>query len=133
MTIKEKTLDILHQLGFMPELINDDLGYSFEFEGLTMIYSPEPDETECIHFIVPAIFDITDENRSAVLEALMILTRKVKFVQPTIMFNDQVWLNYQHFMENDEVSQKLVEHIVRVLAFSTSKFHTIINGEENDN
>ena len=49
-----------------------------------------------------------------------------------IMFDNQVWLNYQHYAGENEVTASLIEHMVRVLAFSTINFHKIINGDDND-
>lgn len=34
--IKEKVLEIFYQLGFQPEFIDDNFGYRFEYEGLTI-------------------------------------------------------------------------------------------------
>lgn len=131
MTNKEKTLEVLHQLGFMPELIDDDFGYRFDYEGLSLVYSHEEDEAQTINILVPAIFDITPENRLAVLEAMVALAGKVKYVQPTIMFDDQVWLSYTHFLGDNEITEELLENMIRVLSYATNHFHRLIS-EEND-
>lgn len=130
--IKEKTLDVLRQLGFQPEPLDDDFGYRFEYEGLQMLYSPDDDEAECVHLIVPSLFDVTDENRESVKDAMLRLAARIKFVQPIVMFKEQVWLNYQHFLGDNEVTPKLLEHMIRVLSFASIKFHDIITGDEND-
>lgn len=128
--IKEKVLDCLYQLGFQPELIDEDFGYKFSYEDLTILYNPE-EETQCLTFTMPGIFDISEENRTTVLEAMVKLCAKMRFVQPTIMF-DSVWLNYQHYLDKDaEPTPELLEHMVRVLSFSMIQFHKTINNEED--
>ncbi len=128
----EEVLSVLHQLGFIPEHIDDDFGYSFEYEGLTLLYVPS-DDTKCLTFMMPNIFDITEENKAAAYEAMIRLVGRLKYVQPFIMGKDQVWLTYQHYVGDGEVTEDLVEHMIRVLTVSTTKFHEIINGEDNDN
>lgn len=84
--IKEKVLGCLYQLGFQPELIDEDFGYRFSYEELTIIYNPE-EETQCLTLSMPGIFDISEANRAAVLEAMIKLCAKMRFVQPVIMFD----------------------------------------------
>ena len=128
--IKENVLTALSALGFIPEEI-EGYGYRFDYEGLTLLYSVEDDDTKSIAFAAPNLFDVSEDNRVAVLEALVRLAGKVKYVQPCIMFDSQVWINYQHYLGDSEVTPDLIEHIIRVLAYSTIKFHNIINGDEN--
>lgn len=130
--MEEKVLSALSALGFIPEEI-EGFGYRFDYEGITFIYSEDDEDAKCITLIAPDVFDISDDNRTAVLEAMAKLCGKMKFVQPHIMFEDQVWLNYQHYTGDNEVTPALIEHMIRVLAFSTIAFHKIINGDDNDN
>lgn len=129
--IKDKVLEILYQLGFQPELIDENFGYRFEYEGLTILYAPEEDDAHTVTLMIPGIFDITDDNRVAVLEAVAALSSKMKFVQPNLTL-DSVWLNYQHFLGEHEPAPELIEHMIRVLAVSIVHFHKIINNEGDD-
>lgn len=129
--IQENVLTALSALGFVPEEI-EGFGCRFEYEGLTIVYSIDDEDSKCVTLAVPDVFDISDDNRVAVLEAMVKICGKLKFVQPHIMFENQVWLNYQHYAGDNEVTPELIEHMIRVLAFSTITFHKIINGEDND-
>lgn len=130
--IKENVLKAFSALGFIPEEI-EGFGYRFEYEGLTVIYTVEDEEAQCISLTAPDVFDISDDNRIAVLEAMVKLCGKMKYVQPHIMFENQVWLNYQHYLGENEVTAELIEHMIRVLAVSTITIHNIINCTDNDN
>lgn len=129
--MQEKVLEILYQLGFQPELVDETFGYRFEYEGVTILLTPEEEDSHTICLMLPGIFDITEDNRVAVLEAMVKLSGKMKFVQPVI-FTDSVWLNYLHFLGEQEPTPELIEHMIRVLAFSMVQFHKIINNEDND-
>ncbi|MDE6811572.1 MAG: hypothetical protein K2J15_04400 [Muribaculaceae bacterium] len=130
--VKEKTIEILYRLGFSPEELDDDMGYRFDYEGMNLLYSAEDDDANSITFMMPGIFEISGENRVAVLEAMFKLCAKMKFVQPTIIL-DSVWLQYQHYMPDvAEPNEVLIAHIIHVLAVATAKFHQIINNEDNE-
>ncbi len=129
--IKEQVLKALSALGFISEEI-EGFGYRFDYEGLTLIYSEDDEDSKCVTLIAPDVFDISEDNRTAVLEAMVKLCGKMKYVQPHIMFENQVWLNYQYYTNDNEVTATLIEHMIRVLAFSTITFQKIINGDDND-
>lgn len=119
----------------MPEEI-EGFGYRFEYEGLTLAYPVNDEDSNCITIMVPNIFDITDENRGEVFAAMLKLCRRVKYVQPQIMHgedSEQVWLHYQHYLGDEgEPTAELIEHMVRALDYATMTFHRIINGDDNE-
>lgn len=126
---KEKVLECLHQLGFRPELVDEDFGYRFPYEDLTLLYTPQ-DETQCLKLSVPGIFDVTEENRATVLESMAKLCTRMRFVQPVLMF-DSVCLEYHHYLDTDiEPTPELLEHMVLLLVCSMVTFHKIINNED---
>ncbi len=129
--IKDKVLEILYQLGVQPELVDENFGYRFEYEELTVLFIPEDEDAHTVYFMIPGILDISEDNRVAVLEAMAKLAGKMKFVQPVII-SDSVWLNYQHFLGEQEPTPELIEHMIRVLAISTVQFHKFINNEDDD-
>lgn len=129
--IQEKVLEYLNQLGFQPELVDESLGYRFEYEGLTLIYSPDDEEAQTVHLLAPAIFEVTEQNRAEVLEAMIKLTGKVKFIQPVIIW-DSVWINYQHYLGENKLTLETLEHMVRVLDVAVIQFQRIINNEDHD-
>lgn len=127
---KEKVIDILYSLGFKPEEIGDDSGYSIEYEGITIIYSVEDDDSGSISFIVPGIVKVDDDNREQVQAAVLKLLEGLKYVQPAIMFGDTVWISYQHYIGENEPELETVEHMIRVLAVATARFHKYLEDNE---
>lgn len=128
----EKTLTSLRELGFFVETIGDDLGYKFEFEGINYFIANEDTEADDITISVPGVYDIPEDGRTEALEAMNTLCGKVKFIQPVIMFDNQVWLNYQHHLGEADPTTETVEHMIRALAFGTAIFHQITSENEED-
>lgn len=132
--MKEKVLEALSALGFIPEEI-DGFGYRFDYEGLTICYpvDEDDDESKCLCLVAPGVFEISDSNREAINEAMVKLCCHVKYVQPNIVFENQVWLNYQHYTDESGVTPDLIEHMIRVLDVSNTSFLRLINENGNDN
>ncbi|MDE6010061.1 MAG: hypothetical protein K2F87_01245 [Muribaculaceae bacterium] len=124
----EDVLGALRTLGCRPEEI-PGFGYRFECEGLDVLFPVNDNDTECLTLTAPNVAEIPPEHRTETLEWMMELTRRMKYVQPQIMFDDQVWLNYQHYIGDREVTPELLEHMIRVLMISTFTFHKIRKGE----
>ncbi len=128
--VKDDVLNAFSILGFIPQEV-EGMGYQIEYEGLNIFYPTDEDE-ESVSLTVPGIFEITDENKAEVNDAIVKLGGKMKYIQADIMFGNKVWLNYVHYLGENEVTPNLIEHMITVLAYGTANFHVIINGDEND-
>lgn len=128
--VKDDVLSAFSTLGFIPQEV-EGMGFEIDYEGLTIFYPVEEDE-ESVNLIVPGVFEITDENKAEVYNAIVELGGKMKYLQSYIMFENKVWLNYAHYLGENNVTPKLIEHMITVLAYGTANFHKIINGDEND-
>jgi len=129
---KEQVLEALSALGFMTEEM-EGFGYSFEYEGLTVFYTPEEEESGCVTLIAPNIYDIPDDDRMTALEIMVELSGRIKYAQPYIMFDNRVWLKYQHYAGENEVTVDLIEQMIRVLAYGTVLFGKIKREKDDEN
>ena len=77
---KDKIIDILRSLGFMPEEIGDGSGYSIEYEGISIIYSVEDDDSGSISFIVPGLVKVEEYNREKIQSAVLHILEQLKYV-----------------------------------------------------
>lgn len=130
--INESVVTSLRSLGFIPEEV-EGFGYQFEYEGMTLAFPIPDDDTGSVTLIVPDVFDITDSNRIAVIEAMIRLCTRLKYVQPHIVRGNEVWLNYQHYVGETAPSTDVIEHMIRVLLYAFSTFHKILNENESQN
>ncbi len=129
--IQEKVLAVLYRLGFQPELVDESIGYDFEYEGITFLFAYDDKDSKTITLTVPNLFYVTEENRIKTLEALNTLANNLNFVQPNIAF-DSVWLEYQHYLGDNEPTEALIEHMVRTLATSTIQFGSILHHKDDE-
>ena len=126
---KENVLDTLRVLGFTTQEI-EDFGYKFDFEGISLLYTEDDEEAKCLTLSAPNICDFSEDNRERILTTIAATCCKLKYVQPFIMFDSQVWLAYQHFIGDNELTPELLEHMIRVLAYSTAAFHSLLSEED---
>ena len=123
-------LNILSELGFIPEKL-EEARYQIEYEWLKIVFIGDDDESS-VTFIVPQTFIITDENRTAVYDAIVRLNGILRYAQAYVMYDNQVWISYIHYLADTIPSPDLIEHIITAVSFATAKFHEIINGHENN-
>lgn len=126
--ITQQVLTALSFLGFRPEEV-EDFGFRFEYEGLTILYSEDDTDSKCLTLMVPNVKSVDADNRMDVLEAMVCLSGSIKYVQPYLMGDNQVWINYQHYLGEGDVTPDIIEHMVRVLGVATVKFHKMINDD----
>ena len=129
MNQKEIILEQLSAMGFDPiELGN--VGYAFKYEELNYLYMPDDNDEQFLRIAVPQLYDVTDENRVAVLEAMHDTGVMIKYSKVCIMCDDAVWAIYEHRFSTCEDLAEILEHIIRVLEATAQVFHKKINGED---
>lgn len=129
MNQKEIILGQLSAMGFDPiELGN--VGYAFKYEELNYLYMPDDNDEQFLRIAVPQLYDVTDENRVAVLEAMHDTGVMIKYSKVCIMYEDAVWAIYEHRFSTCEDLAEILEHIIRVLEATAQVFHKKINGED---
>lgn len=116
-------------MGFDPVELGN-LGYAFKYEELNYLYMPDDNDEQFLRIAVPQLYDVTDENRIAVLEAMHDTGLMLKYSKVCIMYEDAVWAIYEHRLSTCEDLGELLEHIIRVLEATAQVFHKKINGEE---
>lgn len=125
---KEKVIKVLGELGFIPEEL-DGIGMTIECEGLTILISEDNyQDLNCITLLAINLLDFEEDKKTEVYSALIELCSKIKFVQPQVMFGSQVWLCYQHYINNEDgMTAELMEHMIMVLVSSALNFNHILN------
>ena len=126
---KDLMLDQLSSMGFEPVDL-DDLGLLFKHEDVNYLYMPESDDEDYLRITIPQLFEVTDENRLEVLEAMQEISSSLKYSKFCIMYGTGVWALYEHKLTSTDDIQDLLEHIIRVLGVAANVFCMRMNGED---
>ena len=129
MNQKEIILEQLNAMGFETVELGD-AGFVFKYEDLNYLYMPDEDDEQFLRIAIPHLFEVTDENRVAVLEAMHDTTLMLKYSKLCIMYETAVWAMYEYHLTSMDNMSELLEHIIRVLEVTARVFYMKINGEE---
>ena len=129
MNQKEIILDQLKAMGFEPiELGN--VGFVFKYEDMNYLYMPDDDDEQFLRIVIPHLFEVTDENRVAVLDAMHETGLMLKYAKVCIMYENAAWAIYEYRLTSTDNLAELLEHIIRVLEAAAHVFYKRINGED---
>lgn len=131
MSYKEIVLEKLCSMGFEPIQVGN-IGYVFNYEEVHFLYMPDDDDVKFLRIAIPHLFEVTDENRTAVLEAMHGTSLLIKYVKVNIMLQSSVWALYEHHLVTMENIEDLLEHIIQILHATAMVFHKKINGDDFD-
>ena len=129
MNQKKIILEQLNAMGFEPTKVGD-VGYVFKYEDVNFLYMPDEDDEQFLRIAIPHLFEVTDENRVTVLEAMHDTALLLKYAKICIMYETATWAIYEHRLTTTDKLAELLEHIILVLEAAAHVFHKKINGEE---
>lgn len=129
MNQKEIILDQLKAMGFEPIELGD-VGFVFKYEDMNYIYMPDDDDEQFLRIVIPHLFEVTDENLVAVLDAMHETGLMLKYAKVCIMYENATWAIYEHRLTSTDNLAELLEHIIRVLEAAAHVFYKKINGED---
>ena len=129
MNQNEIILEQLNAMGFEPVELGD-AGFVFKYDDLNYLYMPDEDDEQFLRIAIPHLFEVTDENRVAVLEAMHDTSLLLKYAKVNIMYESAAWAVYEHRLTTTDNLSELLEHIIRVLEATAHVFYKKINGEE---
>ena len=119
----------LTAMGFEPVKLGD-AGYIFSYEKLAFLYMVDDDDENFLRIAVPHIFEVTDENRGEVLEAINATAELLKYSKVFIMYETAAWAFYEHRLFSYDHLPELLEHIIQTLEVTTHLFLSKMNGED---
>ena len=129
MNQKEIILDQLKAMGFEPIELGD-VGFVFNYEDMNYLYMPDDDDEQFLRIVIPHLFEVTEENRVAVLDAMHETGLMLKYAKVCIMYENAAWAIYEHRLASTDNLAELLEHIIRVLEAAAHVFYKKINGED---
>lgn len=126
---KEIILEQLNALGFETVELGD-AGFAFKYDNLNYLYMSDEDDEEFLRIAIPYIFEVTEENRVAVLEAMHDTSLLLKYAKVNIMYGSAVWVVYEHRLTTTDNLPELLEHMICLLETAVHVFNKKIHGED---
>ena len=123
----ESVLSKLREEQFVLEKVGGSY-YSFEYEELGFLFMPDGDDN-FLRFAVPSIYDVTEENRPFVLEVVNDTNFTIKYCKACV-FDDSVWIFYEHRLFGDDHLEELLEHTLKLLQAAYYLFYRKIEGDD---
>lgn len=115
--------DTLHKKGSNPEPF-ENLGYSFDYNGLTGIYFPKRNGSETIRFAIPKIIDLKEDSSNEIADKVNVANSMITESKFAVMGNE-VWLLHERYMSANEDYEVVIEHILENLKSGVELFHKI--------
>ena len=124
MKTSELMMQFLKKEGLMPEVM-DNNNIIFKYQMRTFMYVENDEDASFFQLMMPAIYDVTDDNRDAVLVAANNITKGYKIVKCVVMDND-VWLSAETFLDSSPQLEDIVPRFLELLINVQQAFYNEI-------
>lgn len=126
-----KNVDLMMQFlrseGFKYD-VDSDGDVVFKYQMSTFVYYRNEDDSNFFQLALPAIFDVDEDNKNAVLEAANYVTMKVKVVKAVII-RGEVWLIVESLLDSNPKYEEIVPRALQILAGAQREFYASINND----
>lgn len=113
MKTSELMMQFLKKEGLMPEVM-DNNNIIFKYQMRTFMYVENDEDASFFQLMMPAIYDVTDDNRDAVLVAANNITKGYKIVKCVVM-DDNVWLSAETLLDSSPQLEDIVPRFLELL------------------
>ena len=132
--MKKKILEAFRDLGFKLEE-EEGMGYSFNYEGLNLLYMYNENDEEFLNIALPGIADVEEDRMLQICALLEKINSTLKYVKAYI-FGNGVWLFYERELFSEEdlmtVISRMILHLEAGLAFVRKAMAEIEETMAND-
>ena len=115
----------LQQQGLMPKF-DEKNNIDFMYQMRHFLLFNNDDDEAYIHLTMPCIYDVTEDNRLAVLEAANEVNMNVKVVK-LIVADEDVWCSTEIMMDSTPELNDLIPRLLNILLGAQNEFYETIN------
>lgn len=122
MKTSELVLNFLKEQGFCPQVDPEDGNISFKYQMANFIFINNDEDDEFFQLIMPAIFEVSDDNREIVLEA----ANKVNFglkVLKACVADTSVWLFFEILLDKTPDVGDIIPRALAILQGGRQRFY----------
>lgn len=124
MKTSELLFNYLKEEGLVPRY-NENGNIAFKYQMRNFLFFVDDNDSAFFNLTLPCIYDVTDDNRMAVFEAMNQVNESTKVVKLTIA-NDSVWCATEIMMDSTPEMEDLVPRLLNILLTSREKFYKAI-------
>ena len=132
--MKEKILKTFSDLGFKLEE-EEGVGYSFNYEGLTLLYMYNESDEEFLNIALPGIVEVEEGRMLQTCALQEKINSTLKYVK-AYMLGNSVWLFYEREIIGEEdlttVISRMILHLEAGLVFAQKAMAEIEETMAND-
>ncbi len=124
MNLKELMKQYLTEEGYCPK--EDEYGIDFKCEGRSFLFLFDEKDPQYFRLMMPNIFEVTDENRDAVMYAMNETNTTVKVVKAYTPIPQAVWVGFEVLVDTTPVVGDLVPRGLSMLRTAQQTFYEAI-------
>lgn len=126
MKTSELVLEFLKQQGFLPQVEPDDGSITFKFQMANFVYVNNDEDEDFFQLLMPAIYDVTEDNREMVFEIANRINTSIKVVK-TCIVNDTVWLFFEILLDQSPEVDRILPRALQILQGARQHFYQEIS------
>lgn len=120
---RDLVVEYLREEGFCPK-VDEDGDVVFKCEGHTYLYFGNEDDNDFFQLVMPAIYDVTEDNREMILEACNAINREIKVVKSIVMDQrEEVWLFFEILLDSTPKIEDVMPRALNILRGAQQAFY----------
>lgn len=126
MKTSERVLEFLRSQGFCPEVDSDNGNIVFKYQMLTFLFINNDEDSDFFQLIMPNIYDVTDDNRDIVLEAVNKTNLSLKVAKAAVL-DDSVYLFFEILLDQSPEVKDIIPRALGILQGTRQTFYENVN------
>lgn len=123
MKLHELLLDFLQEEGYRPQVDPEDGEITFKSEGLTYSFFPDEDDDQYFRLMLPAIYNVDEDNKYEVLEAIDKTNFSIKVAKLYIVHERSVWAAFEILADTTPEMRDIVPRAIVLLRHARQVFY----------
>lgn len=117
--MEEKVLEAFSELGFILE--KNEIGYSFSYEGINMMWMYNEQDEDFLSISVPGIWELEENDAANVCLLMEKINSTLRYVKAYIL-GGSVWIFYERELQDSDdlplVISRMIRHLEAALMFA---------------
>ena len=125
MKTSENVFNYLKSQGLMPQY--DDRGnIEFKYQMRNFLFFVNDNDEQFFQLTMPSIFEVTDDNRMAALEAMNQINDTTKVIKLTVTKSGYVWESTEIMLDSTPELDDIFPRLLNILLNTQQKFYDLM-------